>query len=498
VSEAIDNMMAAAVEHALATYVASADACGDVADGGAAEGESRAEREARQKYERIAEIVAAQNAPNYGKTGKLLLSNTQKLRNKLHRNYVLMQEHARRLQQLQPGQLPADVVSNTKQMLADRHYVLYMPGDKRYTRPCTLDELRTQPNVAVDVGSHSVYNKTLRQWKVALFCVRIVARATYPRAIGYYAQTDARASAHGGAGGGGDDDDTNEPARHAGRKRARSSTSSVASAAATDMLAARHCEDPNRKRRRQNFERARALEPVHEPKTGPENASGGDDETRRTDAAGTAPTASDEPSQNASSSSDARTACCETDLKLAQGRETYADGWDVADEKKRRRTEAAVEAKSDTNPLKLICILHDRDSGALGVGHIRMYFAWLSTQRISRVVFLMERGLTSQAMVEAQRLVDTMPWSIECEFFLFSDLSFLAKDHELVPLHETVPGDEVEELLADLRVDPARLPKIRLAQDPIAKYYGNRARDILRITSLSAMAGSVVSYCRVV
>ena len=112
----------------------------------------RAEREARQKYERIAEIVAAQDAPNYGKNGKLLLSKTQKLRNKLHRNYVLMQEQARRLRQLQPGALPAAVISNTKQMLSDRNYALHMPGDKHYARACTLDQVRAQLDVAADAG----------------------------------------------------------------------------------------------------------------------------------------------------------------------------------------------------------------------------------------------------------------------------------------------------------------------------------------------------------
>jgi DNA-directed RNA polymerase subunit H len=550
VSEAIDNMMAAAVEYALANYIPSADSTvdpdvteyrgDDDSEGGEGRGrgrggESRIERETRQKYERIAEIVAAQNAPNYGKNGKLLLSKTQKLRNKLHRNYVFMQEQARRLQQLQPGPLPAAVVSNTKQMLADRNYTLYMPGDKHYMRPCTLEELNSQLDVAADVGSHSVYNKTSRQWKVALFCVRIVARATYPRAIGYYAQTDSRLPtlrSHGGGGGGGGDDAesdvTNgrkETSVSRGTKRSRSfqTTSSFAAASTStpttgdgtqEILYVKDYENANRKRRRQTLEQSFYPNDDHETK-----AAANEDAVNRYVGASSFGNDTDVSTGGVSRdqardirNGEEKTVRFPGHVSGCTGHVSGsvnlcdADNTEVGDNSDKRDVCVEAEDKKEqivaggdaSDPLKLICILHDRDSGALGVGHIRMYFAWLSTQRISRVIFLMERGLTSQAVVEAQRLVDTMPWSVECEFFLFTDLSFLAKDHELVPLHETVPGDEVEALLANLRVDPARLPKIRLAQDPIAKYYGNRARDILRITSLSAMAGSVVSYCRVV
>jgi len=590
VSEAIDNMLAAAVEHALATTrsVVGDDDDGDGDDEeNAIAGESRSERQARRRYERIAEIVATQNAPNYGKNGKLLLSKTQRLRNKLHRNYVLMRQQASRLDRVQAGRVPAAVVANAKQMLADRNYVLHAPGDRHYTRPCTLDELHARPTVATEVGSHPVYTRASRQWKVVLFCVRVVARATYPRAIGYYALNDSRvahdretaetvprvrpplspsasspsissfaspsvsASSRGArkrlppTRDDGDNDDAHEPQRHESR--------------GADCY-----EDPLRKRRRHDFassaDTTDTADPALAAHAADANPCGGGSRVVAVEAAATAASTSNPsgarkrrpPTQDDGDNDDAREpqrhesrgADCYEDPLRKRRRHDFASSADTTDTadpalaahaadanpcgrgeptggggggrvvaveaaasaastRDPRRKEACEAAVGDgvsarTDALRLVCILHDRDSGALGVRDIRMYFAWLSTQRISRVVFLMERGLTSQAVVEAQRLVETMPWSIECEFFLFTDLSFLAKHHQEVPLHETVPGDEVQALLDDLDVDPARLPKIRLAQDPIAKYYGNRARDILRITSLSATAGSVVSYCRVV
>jgi DNA-directed RNA polymerase subunit H (RpoH/RPB5) len=153
----------------------------------------------------------------------------------------------------------------------------------------------------------------------------------------------------------------------------------------------------------------------------------------------------------------------------------------------------------DNDRLRMVVVLHDRDNGPLGVQNIRMYFTWLAEKHISRVIFLLERPLTPQAMSEANRLVAGMEWNLECEFFLFSELPFIAVDHCDVPLHETVPPRQVRALLNDvLRVEAQHLPRLRLSLDPVAKYYGNRAGDIARITSPSFTAGSRVSYCRIV
>ena len=500
VSEAIDNMLAAAVEHALATTrsVVGDDDDGDGDDEeNAIAGESRSERQARRRYERIAEIVATQNAPNYGKNGKLLLSKTQRLRNKLHRNYVLMRQQASRLDRVQAGRVPAAVVANAKQMLADRNYVLHAPGDRHYTRPCTLDELHARPTVATEVGSHPVYTRASRQWKVVLFCVRVVARATYPRAIGYYALNDSRV-AH--------DRETAETVPRVRPPLSPSASSpSISSFASPSVSASSRGARKRLPPTRDDGDNDDAHEPQRHESRGADCYEDPLRKRRRHDFASSADTTDTADPALAAHAADANP-CGRGEPTGGGGGgrvvavEAAASAASTRDPRRKEACEAAVGdgVSARTDALRLVCILHDRDSGALGVRDIRMYFAWLSTQRISRVVFLMERGLTSQAVVEAQRLVETMPWSIECEFFLFTDLSFLAKHHQEVPLHETVPGDEVQALLDDLDVDPARLPKIRLAQDPIAKYYGNRARDILSITSLSATAGSVVSYCRVV
>jgi len=65
--------------------------------------------------------------------------------------------------------------------------------------------------------------------------------------------------------------------------------------------------------------------------------------------------------------------------------------------------------------------------------------------------------------------------------------------HELVPIHEILPSEERDELLAEYRVKPYQLPKIK-ASDPAAKAIGARAGDVVRIIRDSQTAGKYTSY----
>ena len=66
-------------------------------------------------------------------------------------------------------------------------------------------------------------------------------------------------------------------------------------------------------------------------------------------------------------------------------------------------------------------------------------------------------------------------------------------DHTLVPKHEILKQDEREGLLAQYRVPPYQLPRIKTS-DPAVKAIGARAGDIVKITRNSATAGKYVTY----
>jgi len=75
--------------------------------------------------------------------------------------------------------------------------------------------------------------------------------------------------------------------------------------------------------------------------------------------------------------------------------------------------------------------------------------------------------------------------------------SFDIFEHELVPKHEILTPKEREELLAQYRIQPYKLPQIK-ASDPAVKAIGARPGDILRIIRKSQTAGMHIAYRYVV
>ncbi len=72
-------------------------------------------------------------------------------------------------------------------------------------------------------------------------------------------------------------------------------------------------------------------------------------------------------------------------------------------------------------------------------------------------------------------------------------MKFKLQDHILVPKHELLSKEEVEELLKVLGIRKEDLPKIR-ADDPIAKEIGAKPGDVVRIIRESKTAGKSIVY----
>lgn len=70
-------------------------------------------------------------------------------------------------------------------------------------------------------------------------------------------------------------------------------------------------------------------------------------------------------------------------------------------------------------------------------------------------------------------------------------------EHSIVPIHQILTPEEREEVLANYRVKPHQLPRIK-ASNPVARAIGAKAGDVVRIIRDSPTAGEYVSYRYVV
>lgn len=126
---------------------------------------------------------------------------------------------------------------------------------------------------------------------------------------------------------------------------------------------------------------------------------------------------------------------------------------------------------------------------SVGIKEMREFVQSLSDQNFKVGILIYAQGMTSSA----NKIAQGVQGQFQIDTFQESDLKVNITHHELVPRHILMTPTEKKELLARFKLKETQLPRIQMG-DPVARYYGLRRGQVVRIIRKSETSGRYSSY----
>jgi DNA-directed RNA polymerase I, II, and III subunit RPABC1 len=161
-------------------------------------------------------------------------------------------------------------------------------------------------------------------------------------------------------------------------------------------------------------------------------------------------------------------------------------------ERKPARSDLIVLVAHNDDPTDQLFVFFP-DDPKVGIKTIKKYCERMQDENISRAIIVAQQGMTPSAK---QSLTDMAPRYI-LEQFLEAELLVNITEHKLVPEHVIMTPEEKQELLLRYKLKEAQLPRIQQG-DPVARYYGLKRGQVVKIVRPSETAGRYISYRLVV
>mmetsp|Transcript_14802 Transcript_14802/g.22615 ORF Transcript_14802/g.22615 Transcript_14802/m.22615 type:complete len:228 (+) Transcript_14802:118-801(+) len=125
----------------------------------------------------------------------------------------------------------------------------------------------------------------------------------------------------------------------------------------------------------------------------------------------------------------------------------------------------------------------------VGVKPIQVYTDRMRSEGVSAAIMVLKVDITPFAKQAVQEMAD----SFRIEHFKEAELLVDITQHQLVPEHQVLTNNEKDELLKRYRLKELQLPRIQ-ANDPVARYYGMKRGQVVKIIRPSETAGRYVTY----
>jgi DNA-directed RNA polymerase I, II, and III subunit RPABC1 len=125
----------------------------------------------------------------------------------------------------------------------------------------------------------------------------------------------------------------------------------------------------------------------------------------------------------------------------------------------------------------------------LGVKPIKTYLDRMREEQVMNAIIVLRVDITPYAKQALQEMSD----QFRIEHFKQAELLVDITQHQLVPQHVVLTPNEKSALLQRYRLKENQLPRIQ-PNDPIARFYGMKRGQVVKIIRPSETAGRYVTY----
>nr|CDS29804.2 DNA directed RNA polymerases I, II, and III [Hymenolepis microstoma] len=153
------------------------------------------------------------------------------------------------------------------------------------------------------------------------------------------------------------------------------------------------------------------------------------------------------------------------------------------------RKELLVVVNHEEDPSDMLYVFFP-DEDRVNMKTIRAYVDQMQHDSCTKAILVLrEVGLTPAAK---SAIAELLANKITMECFYENELMVNITEHKLVPEHRVLTADEKQQLL-DARLKESQLPKMQ-SSDPVARYYGLKRGQVVRINRPSETAGRYITY----